>query len=316
MAILDWKSHRAYQLTRPSRTGLEAMASEIAPGSHATGVTRLGGGLATATHAVDLVTESRGVLRLVLKRYEPDDETIRPEWDRLRFVQRLPLATPEPVAVDTKGRWFGVPALVMQRLSGRPLVGPADVDPWLRQIASTLLAIQDCPTGRVPAVVKRAHMVEKWSPPMKLKRGELVSKAIDVVERGLPSALRTSERAFGHGDFHPGNLLWSRRRLSGIVDWSNARIGPRAYEVAYCRSDLAVLFGADVSDRFLRFYQEQFGSNLGEDLAVWDLICALSALNWGATWVTAYREQGRRDLKASHVWPRAAEIIRRALRRI
>lgn len=310
--LLSWQTHRAHQLSSPEREGLAQLTKEISPGSRAIRVRRLGGGLGTATHSVDLQARTGKVLRVVLKRYREHDDTVSLEWDRLTFARNLHVPSPEPLALDVSGEWFGTPALVMSRLPGRPYVLPKQLDPWLTQIAIALVAIQDGPTRGTPAALRRPHKVEKWEPSTDLRRSELVDRAIVSIRKNLPEALK-AKRAVGHGDFHPGNLVWSRGRLTGVVDWSAARIGPRAYEVAYCRADLTVLIGADAAKRFRKAYEQVWGQRLDDDLWVWDLMCALSAIQWGNLWVGAYREQGRTDLTARHVWPRSGTLIRNAL---
>ncbi len=309
---MDWKTHRAHQLSLPAREGLAGLTKEIAPGSRAIRVRRLGGGIATATHSVDLLARSGKVLQVVLKRYREHDKTAALEWDRLSFARDLLVPSPEPLALDVSGAWFGAPALVMSRLPGRPNVAPKRLDLWLDQIAMALVTIQDAPMAGAPAALRRPQTVERWEPPTDLGQSELVKNAIAAIRKNLPEALK-AKRAVGHGDFHPGNLVWSRERLTGVVDWSGTRIGPRAYEVAYCRTDLTVLFGADVAERFRRAYEQFWGHHLGDDLWVWDLICALGAIRWGHLWVVAYCEQGRTDLTPRHVWPRTATLIRNAL---
>ncbi|MBW3589336.1 MAG: aminoglycoside phosphotransferase family protein [Actinobacteria bacterium] len=268
--------------------------------------------MATSTHSVDLESKTRKVLRVVLKRYRVEDRTSLLEWDRLSFARGLPVPSPEPLALDASGQWFGTPALVMSRLPGRACVLPKRLDPWLEQMATTLVNIQDRPMSGTPAALRRPHLVDNWKPPSDLRRSDIVKRAIVSVRRNLAEALEAG-RAIGHGDFHPGNLLWSRERLTGVIDWSSARIGPRAYEVAYCRADLTVLIGADAAERFRQVYERVWGQSLGNDLWVWDLICALDAMKWGHLWAVAYREQGRTDLTARHVWPRAAALARNAL---
>ncbi|HVE92288.1 MAG TPA: hypothetical protein VNE62_08310, partial [Actinomycetota bacterium] len=86
---MDWEAHRAHLLSVPSRGGLAAMARAVAPGSRPVRVRRLGGGLATATHAVDLRTRNGSVFRTVLKRYAPDDDTAPQEWDRLHCASAV-----------------------------------------------------------------------------------------------------------------------------------------------------------------------------------------------------------------------------------
>lgn len=44
-----------------------------------------------------------------------------------------------------------------------------------------------------------------------------------------------------HSDFWCGNALWEGERLTGIVDWSGARSGPRGVDLAWCRQDLVLL---------------------------------------------------------------------------
>jgi aminoglycoside phosphotransferase (APT) family kinase protein len=75
---------------------------------------------------------------------------------------------------------------------------------------------------------------------------------------------------FIHRDFHPGNLLWSGDRISGVVDWSNACVGPAAFDAAHARVNLATLHDAETADAVLP----------GDP--AWDLEAAFGFLDWGA----------------------------------
>jgi aminoglycoside phosphotransferase (APT) family kinase protein len=59
---------------------------------------------------------------------------------------------------------------------------------------------------------------------------------------------------FLHRDYHPGNLLWDRGELVGIVDWPSSCCGPRGLDVAHTRGNLALVDGADAADAFLKAY--------------------------------------------------------------
>ena len=48
---------------------------------------------------------------------------------------------------------------------------------------------------------------------------------------GLPEVLV-------HRDYHPGNVLWRRSKISGVVDWQAACTGPAVADVAHCRVNL------------------------------------------------------------------------------
>ncbi|MHB8463454.1 MAG: aminoglycoside phosphotransferase family protein, partial [Acidimicrobiales bacterium] len=93
------------------------------------------------------------------------------------------------------------------------------------------------------------------TPPVPSARPELWARAIELWHTSRPAF----EPVFVHRDLHPGNVLWTRQRVSGIVDWANACRGPRGCDVAHCRSNLTVLGGADAADRFLAAYQAVTG---------------------------------------------------------
>src|SRR5262249_11369565 len=51
----------------------------------------------------------------------------------------------------------------------------------------------------------------------------------------------------------------SRERLTGVVDWIEASIGPPDVDVGHCRLNLAILFSADVAERFRTMYEAEAG---------------------------------------------------------
>ena len=114
-----------------------------------------------------------------------------------------------------------------------------------------------------------------------------------------------------HGDFHPGQTLWQRGTLSGIVDWGDLHLGPRWYEVAYCRADVVLLYGMKAADRILDHYVAITGLE-PVDLAAFDLACGLHAREWGHLFLEAYRQQGRTDNMRQFA-ARLSPFIRRAL---
>lgn len=308
---MDWEAHRAYQRSAPAREGLKALAAAVSRGSRPVHVRRLGGGLSTATHAIDLRTKGGKILGVVLKRFRDPHPSASREWQRLVFADTLPVPSPAPLALDESGEWFGKPALVMRRLPGRPSLRPTDVAKWIEQIAHTLAAIQRSPTRGAPRIVREPHTVEDWKPPDGLPTNALVKEAITAIRRQLPAALR-GDRVFGHSDYHPGNLLWSRGILTGVADWSSAKILPRELEVSYCRTEVNVLLDARAAELFAKSYEGVWGEPL-EHLRLWDLVCGLWAVRWSHMWIEAYKEQGRSDLSFARARPRIEAFIRRAL---
>lgn len=150
-----------------------------------------GGGLASSTHAVDLI--SNGVPRqVVLKRYRPGGtDAASLEWERLRFAERIAVPSPTPLLVDEQGAWFGMPALVTDRLPGRPQVQPRELDGWLEDVANALATIHSTPSDDAAGALLRPHLADNWRPSEGLGGSSLFERAVEAVERLLPEAPRT-----------------------------------------------------------------------------------------------------------------------------
>lgn len=285
-----WIERAAHQQTRPSAEGLRRLAERVAPGSVPVGYRRLGGGLATATGVVRLRTTSRREIEVVLKRFpQRNDREAAEEWRRLRFAGRLPVPTPDPIAFDRTGEWFGGSSLVMSKLPGRPDVVPSDLDRWIHEFARIQAAIH---LARITHPPKGIGSPDDLTPILSrgLRSTPTVKTATAYVERRFARAVRT-DVVVAHGDPHPGNLLWSRRRISGVTDWRYAGMYPRGHEVAYARADIAVLAGLRAADAYLAAYEREAGVRV-RDLTLWDLRQGLAGLRWGPLWALAYRQQG------------------------
>ena len=285
------------------------MAEAVAPGARVTRLRRFTGG-AGGTDAYD-VTLDRAPRRVVVKLYRDGDGTAPLEWSRLEFAQRVSAPVPEPIAADLESAWFGRPAVVMSRLPGRPDVTPRDADSWVAALAQALTQLHETAFDGAEGALTRPPRPETWHPPA----GEpdpLTAAAVSAVTARLPSL--SSERVFTHGDFHPGNVLWHRGRITGVVDWSAARLDARWSEVAYCRADVCLLLGPDVADRLADAYSDIVGDT-SDDLAVYDLMWVFNIRHHAQVALDAYREQGHapnRELSLS----RLDEQLRRALRRL
>jgi aminoglycoside phosphotransferase (APT) family kinase protein len=210
--------------------------------------------------------------RVVLRRYawpgflaaEPDAPGR--EVDALRCAAEHQLPVPDVLGADLTGEEVGdgVPALLMTYLPGRAVAIPD-----LVRLAETAASIHDTePPATFP------HVYSPWGsatgPPPGSTQPRLWEKAIELWHTATPAYRPT----LIHRDFHPGNVLWSRRHLSGIVDWANACRGPRGCDVATCRSNLIDLGGAGVADEFVAAYQDVTGD---QHDPYWDMASILEA---------------------------------------
>jgi aminoglycoside phosphotransferase (APT) family kinase protein len=266
----------------------------------------LSGGIDNEVFVVDL--DGDALEHIVVKRARPGETEILDEWECLEFARRLPIETPERVALDAEGRWFDQPALVMTFLEGCVEVQPADVDEWLGRLATTMVTIHAASPDGAPDAVRRAADATTWVRPA-FRGGPLVDRAFDALEACLPR--NGWKPVLIHGDFHPCQALWRDGALTGVIDWGDLSIGPRWYEVAYCRTEIALLYGMRAADRLLDHYVAAAGVE-PVDLAAFDLMCGMKARRFGHLYLESYRAVGRGDTVRQFA-ARLAPFNRRAL---
>lgn len=80
----------------------------------------------------------------------------------------------------------------------------------------------------------------------------------------------TASAVLTHYDFWSGNTLWEDGVLTGVVDWSGGAIGPRGFDVGWCRLDLYLLYDERIASVFLDSYESACRSAL-PDVLWWDL---------------------------------------------
>jgi aminoglycoside phosphotransferase (APT) family kinase protein len=207
---------------------------------------RLPGASSTAVHAIRL-TDGR---HLVLRRYVWDqfrnDEPDAParEVAALEHVAGRHLPVPAVVAADVTGTEVGdgVPVVLMSRLPGR-----AQAAPDLDRLARLGAELHQVPTSGF------VHRYVPWCratstrPPAGCRRPDRWERALRIWHTGEPPY----QPRFIHRDFHPGNVLWQRGRLTGLVDWANACVGPPGIDVATCRRNLAAWATPDAADAYV-----------------------------------------------------------------
>jgi len=272
---------RALRRSVPDADGLARLSATL--GEPVVAETALHGGVASSTWK--LATPTRA---LVLKRFRADDASAPLEWERLHHAVASPVPTPEPVAFDGEGRWFGTHALVVTYLAGRTMFPP---DP--EAMGRTLAAIHATTVAEpAPPVLTRQPLYAKWE-----HRVEYPPGVVEAI-RELQAVAAREPTVFCHGDFHPGNVLvddtdtgTGARTVTGVIDWSHAVMAARGFDVGMARGDLAILPGGDAPDRMLAAYTDAIGADVPL-LRLFDVFAAARALEWGHRWVEAWTDAG------------------------
>ncbi len=302
--------------SRPPERALHWAARAVGPGASVTSMRRLRGGVASAVHALN-VRDRRGRLhRFVLRRYvraawlARDPDLAQREARVLELLRSSDVPAPELVAVDPRGEDCDVPAVLMTRLPGRVVFEPQDMESWLRQLAAALPEIHAVPGAR--GLVQRYrpyYSLEDRPLPAWSRHAASWRKARRLLSEPAPRA----RASFIHRDYHPGNALWARGRLTGIVDWTNASWGPDEIDVAHCRLNLALLQGTEAAGRFLAAYRAVTGSDYNR---YWDLV---QVFDTGFAWATqagvfgGWRDAGVRGLTLRLMRGRLDEFVARAV---
>jgi Ser/Thr protein kinase RdoA (MazF antagonist) len=138
------------------------------------------------------------------------------------------------------------------------LPGRAIAVPDLGSLAETAASIHDVDADDLGHEYFPWYEAEMTTPPPRTQQPELWQRAIDLWRTALPAYRPT----FIHRDFHPGNLLWSRQRLTGIVDWAASCRGPVGCDIAHCRANLRDLAGPATAEDFVAAYTAATGDTL------------------------------------------------------
>lgn len=219
-------------------------------GAQVVGVRRLPGASSTAVHELRLADGRTLVLRRYVWSEFHHDEPEPParETAALAFAAGQGLRVPTVVATDPVGDDIGdgIPAILMTRVRGRAHPAP---DP--AALAAVAARIHQSPAAGFD------HAYGPWCrdtssrPPEGCRDPDQWSDALNTWRGAEPAYVPR----FIHRDFHPGNVLWFRGQLGGIVEWANACIGPTGIDVATCRWNLVDWAGNAIADAFVAAYE-------------------------------------------------------------
>ena len=278
MKIVDDMSEPDGKTSPPSAEALRWVADCVGTSAAIESVTPLVGATSSSLHAVRL-RHGGGVVELVLRRFvdaewlalEPD--LALHEASNLLKAARAEIPTPELVAFAEDGAKCGFPATLTTLLHGRVELSPSSLEDWTYRLAEPLICIhaveaEDYAWGYYPYINLPSLGPPEWS-----AHTEHWEKAIEIVRGPMPLA----RERFIHRDYHPSNVLWNEGRVSGVIDWVNSCRGAAGFDTAWCRLNLAQLYGVAAADMFLDAYRSLAGAGF-EYHPYWDLIAIVEIL--------------------------------------
>jgi aminoglycoside phosphotransferase (APT) family kinase protein len=296
------------------RAALDWLRDELAPRARVTRVRPMHGGVSCSVHEVWLESAAGTRQNVVVRRYgedwHVDTWVCGREFKLLQVLTDRGFPAPRPLLLDNGAAVFGAPTLVMTRLPGRATLQPRNLPSYLEQLAEALASLHATPIEGLAFLpnqdARLQHSMDRGS----ASRDPLEHRVWEAVRALWPSVGK--EQRLVHGDFWPGNTVWYRDRLSGVIDWEMAALGSSARDVATCRCDLTNLFDLATADAFTRFYERAVGAAVA-DLPFWDLLVSTGALRYIADWSRGYRDLGRIDLTRDAARQRVEGFARAAL---
>jgi aminoglycoside phosphotransferase (APT) family kinase protein len=152
---------------------------------------------------------------------------------------RLPVPVPVPVRIGIPGQMFGWAWSVVQWLPGESLLHTASLDAvttgtmlerFLRALHQPAPAdAPHNPWRGVPLDARTAALHEHLQ---RLDGAVDRTAVLDVWDRALSAPPWPGPPLWLHGDLHPGNLLISDGRLSGVIDFGDLTSGDPATDLA------------------------------------------------------------------------------------
>jgi aminoglycoside phosphotransferase (APT) family kinase protein len=267
---------------------VERAAGLAGPDATVQGIHALAGGTHARTY---LIRTADPELEFILREFPAGDDAPCNESRVLSALGGLGGLAPRLLASGTGGASEGAWTLI-SRLPGAADITPGSPVAWAGQLGGALARIHATPRHCL-AGFQRVSGRPGGS------AAAVSGPAADVVTAGW-ERLASAPAVLTHYDFWSGNTLWTGGVLTGVVDWSGGALGPRGFDVGWCRLDLYLLYDEHIAARFLDSYQSASKSVL-PDLFLWDLWAVARSYEHVESWVPNYRDLGRADLTATEL---------------
>jgi aminoglycoside phosphotransferase (APT) family kinase protein len=233
------------------------------------------GGSTSAMHRVTVRSDHGATAAVVMRRYvlesylaaEPDAPIS--EITGLRLSAGLRVPTPGLLAADPEGLHCDAPTIVMRALDGRPKWDLSSRQ--LDLLVDALIEIHAVDPHGVDVRAINRYRQSDFRPPRWVETPAVWERAVEIFHGPIPDR----DVVFAHRDFHPGNVLWHRGHITGVVDWQAACIAPASIDISHCRLNLA-FYDPDLPE----LLRVTWGRRSGRSFDPWaDVMTVIGALD-------------------------------------
>lgn len=229
------------------------------------GLEPMAGATSADLYRVHLADDTVVLRRFRTARWEhPAEALVARELHVLKALESTALATPRPIGQLPEN------GVLMSCLPGTVELPRAPTSVWIDELAAILSRIHGAGVTVDPVYASWNDTKTEGQPDwwQDTALWEAAHAQLQTQPAWTP--------CFIHRDYHPVNVLWEADRISGIVDWINACMGPVGVDVAHCRINLALMYGQPVAEQFLTSYTRQNPDYVHD--GYWDLDDAFSGL--------------------------------------
>ena len=237
-----------------------------------------------------------------------DIALLRVEHAGLQLAATTGIPVPRVLATEFSGDPAG---LLMELMPGSSTIPAERTPPRLRALGAAAAVLH---AVTVPAAARLPRR-DRPIGPVDFDRLRAEAPAQELLQRAEEARAAYRPRGvegFVHDDLWQGNALWDGDRLTALIDWECAGVGPAGVDFGALRLDAAMCFDVDAADDVLAGWEAEAGRR-ADDVAYWDVVAALSTppdVGWFAGAISA---QGRPDLTRELLEQRRNRFLSNAL---
>ncbi len=227
------------------------------------------------------VESKKGEEKIVLRTEggPPAENSIKTEYLLLEKLHQTKVPCAKPIHLDHSQEILDKDFMLMTYLEGTIEIPKIKNFGFLNKMVGILKNIHNVDTKILPTLPCRfdpTYDLFEFLPNARIiKELKAILKGYDTSYSGKPVLL--------HGDFWPGNILWTKDEISGVLDWEYAAIGDPVSDLAVASLELKYDYGKRGVDRFLDLYSKNFSIDQSR-LSLWLIYVSASTLFFIDEW--------------------------------
>jgi aminoglycoside phosphotransferase (APT) family kinase protein len=200
-------------------------------------------------------------------------------------------------------------------VSGTSVIPPEPDPVRLRALGAAAARISSVKLTPTPVLPVRRRPIEA-DDFASMRRDQGASDLLRAAEAAVAEARPDDDRlGLVHGDLWHGNTLWDNDKLTAVLDWDCAGVGPAGIDLGSLRCDAAWCHDVEAAEGILRGWEAEAGRP-ASNVFYWDAVAALASppdMGWFPASMAA---QGRHDLTREVMLERRDAFLNAALGRL